>query len=170
VVGGEEHLHGDAREAVRPRLVSLQAAAEAAAAELGDLGLVLAADVGVAKDEHVVQVAVRVGDGEVGRARKERRGWQGPAAAVVAQDELLVEEGRVVVAAHLDVGAKERRQDAPVLGQVGLVLEPPGAKERSGGGFAFHRLRRIGRPQLLPESTAQVVLFQEHLEASSCSV
>jgi hypothetical protein len=46
----------------------MHSAAEAASLELLDLGQVLAADVGVAEDEDVVEVDVGVGPGEIGRA------------------------------------------------------------------------------------------------------
>jgi hypothetical protein len=48
-------------------------AAEASAAELVELHLVLTADERVAEDEEVVEVDVRVCPGEVGRAGEERR-------------------------------------------------------------------------------------------------
>jgi hypothetical protein len=81
----------------------VHAARESAAAELLDLGLVLAANVGVSEDEDVVQVLVGVGERKVGRAGEERRVRTGLSLAVVAEDELLMEDGRVVVAWHLYV-------------------------------------------------------------------
>jgi hypothetical protein len=44
----------------------MQASAEAAPLELLDLGQVLAADIGVAEDEDVVEVDVGVGPAEIG--------------------------------------------------------------------------------------------------------
>ena len=46
----------------------MQPPTEAGPLQLLDLGLVLAADIGVVEDNHVVEVAVGVGPGEVGRA------------------------------------------------------------------------------------------------------
>ena len=62
MVGREEHLHRDAREVVGLGDVAVALPAEAPAAQLVELDLVLATDEGVVEDEDVVQVDVRVGD------------------------------------------------------------------------------------------------------------
>src|SRR6185312_2428035 len=71
------------------------------------------ADVAVAEDEDVVQVPVGVGEGEVRRPGEQ--GWVAgggcPAVAEVAEDELLVEDLRVEVALHLDVGTEQGGED-----------------------------------------------------------
>ena len=144
MIGGEQHLHRDTAEVVGGRHVAVQPAPEHAVPELQELELVLARDVRRVEDEHVVQVHVGVGDGEVGRAGEQRRvpGVRRLAVEVVAEDELLVEDLRVEVAAHLDVGAEQRAEDPAVLGEVGLVGQPLDAFERLGRSLAGFRLRR----------------------------
>ena len=106
MVGREQHLHRHTGQVVDLRDRAVEAAAEGAAAKLLDLLLVLAADEGAVEDDQVVEVAMRVRFGEVGRASQQRRCRCRLAVAVVAEDELLVEELRVVIAADLDVGAQ----------------------------------------------------------------
>ena len=88
-VVGRGDLHRHAREAIRLRHLDVSLAAEASPAELVELHLVLATDEGVAEDEEVVEVDVRVRPGEIGRAGQKRRvtGLRGLAVEVVAEDD-----------------------------------------------------------------------------------
>ena len=112
----------------------------------------------------MVQVHVRVGDGEVRRAAEQCRvpGVRRLAVEVVAEDELLVKDLRVEVAAHLHVGPEERPEDPAVLGEVGLVGQPLDAFECLGRSLAGFRLRRQRDPVGTAfEHAPQVILLQE---------
>jgi hypothetical protein len=102
---GCKRLRRGSRQVIGFGDVTVHPPPEAAPAKLLDLDLVLAADISVPKDEDVVQVAVRVREREVGRAREERRARERLSLAIVPENELLVEDDRVVVPPHLDVGA-----------------------------------------------------------------
>jgi hypothetical protein len=97
VVGGEGDLDGDAVDADRLRHISEQAAAELPEREPRKLVRVLPADECTVEDVDVVEVVVGVVVGQVGGASQERR-LRLRLAAVVADDELLMEDLRIEVA------------------------------------------------------------------------
>ena len=164
VIRREQHLHRDAAEVVGGGHVPVQPSPEQAVPELQELELVLARDVRRMEHEHVVQVHVGVGDREVGRTGQQCgvAGLRCLAVEVVPQDELLVEDLRVEVAAHLDVGTQERTEDPPVLREIGLVGQPLDTLECFGRCLCGLRLgQQRDSVRTAFQHAAQVVLLQE---------
>jgi hypothetical protein len=167
VHGREQDLGRDAGEVEDLRHVAVDLAPESPELQLLDLELVLTADAGVVKDEDVIEVLVRVGHREVGRAREQSgvAGARGPAVLEVAQDELLVEDLRVEIPLDLDVGAQQRREDPSIRSQVGLVLVPLDAEKSCLGGLT--RLRSGGFRRRAAQRAAQVVLLEKEVDADA---
>jgi hypothetical protein len=173
VVGSEGDLDGDAVDVDRLRDISEEATAELPQREPRKLVRVLAADECIVEDVDVVEVVVGVMVGEVGGAGQKRRARL-RLAAVVAHDELLVEDLRVEVALDFDPVAKQRREDDPihrkrltlslqVLGGGLLVGAPLQAIDRlslrlPARGVGLRRFRH------LLELGADVVLLDKHVD------
>jgi hypothetical protein len=124
VIGGEQRLHGHPAEVERARHPAVPAAPELAGVELGELLGVELADAGVVEDHQVVEVGVTVGVGEVRRAGQQRRARAG-AAAVVPDDELLVEDARVVVGADVHAVAQQCGKDVAIDVELARWVLPP---------------------------------------------
>lgn len=78
-------LDRDAAQVVHLRHLPVHLTPEEAAAQLLELDLVLAADECASEDEDVVQVLVRVGEGEVGRAGTSQSRTRQPRARSVSR-------------------------------------------------------------------------------------
>jgi hypothetical protein len=108
--GAKATLDRDAVDADRRRHIAEHAAPELPQRESRKLVRVLPANECIVEDEDVVEVVVGVVVGEVGGASQQRR-VRLRLPAVVANDELLMEDLRVEVALDLDPVAKQRCED-----------------------------------------------------------
>jgi hypothetical protein len=144
-------------------------APEGAPAKLLYLSEVLPADMRGVEDEDVVEVSVRVVEGEIGRTREECRS-RTRLAGVVTQDEFLVEDLRIEVAAGFDPVSEQGSEDAAVSRQrrlpleVELVASPLDAVKGLGGSLARLRCRGFGGGL---EFASQVVLLQKDLDCDT---